>query len=901
MSDRLEDLKAALVGRYEIEREIGHGGMATVYLATDVRHHRQVAVKVLRPDLAAALGPERFLREIEIAANLTHPHILPLHDSGEADGFLYYVMPYIKGHTLRERIEKEGELPISEAVRIIREVADALAFAHSQGVVHRDIKPDNVMLSGRHAMVMDFGVAKAVSEATGRDKITTAGVALGTPAYMSPEQATADQHVDRRSDIYAVGAMAYELLAGRPPFQAATAQGVLAAQVTEQAEPVSKHRDQVSPQLEVLVMRCLAKKPADRWQSADEMLAVLDGLTTTSGGITPIQTRPVTAVRARNRNVALIAAALVGAGLVAAAGFLLRGSRGAADAPAPIDRQVTFRGDVRAVALARDGRTIAYQAEEGRSLIVQDLEGGGSNRLVHLEDPALTMGSLYWGPDDSRVFFNLWSDTSDVIASVPRLGGPLRTEDDLLPLRRTNAGFWGFTASGEYVISFGSWIYVGPAPETLRWVSGDSLAGDGALLRVGGGSDIAISVLPSPDGRWIAYGLFSQESFLSGGLVAIDGTRNTVLTEDEHGFMPLPLGWTAGGEAAYYSVNPSQGNRMVRVPIDPTEGIRAGDPTEVYTIGSTTVGSGLVAGETLVYVGGSFTGNIMAIDLAGAPRVTEYTTSMLTRGTALNGSPALSPDGDTVLFQRITTWGEGTDIYQRATESGAERLVAHRPGYGINVMPAMSPDGRRLAFYELGEELGTGLVVLDVATGRATELPVAGNQFSAGWSPDGQQIATKGLVQDRLTLVTLRDSSEYVIQLECDTTCTFGEGFPVYSPDGNRVALMSFYGLWIVTLQDGHGTRIVDDAQRALIWTEDWLFFAREETPASGERYPSIYRIPSEGGDPQLYARMPVDCAASEQMPQQVALSQDASMAVCAVIDQRWDVHVVENFDAGPR
>ncbi len=259
MPSSLEDLKAALAGRYEIDKEIGQGGMATVYLADDLRHERKVAVKVLRPDLAAALGAERFLREIKIAANLTHPHILPLHDSGEADGFLYYVMPYIKGDTLRERIDKEGELPISEAVRIIREVVDALAFAHAQGVVHRDIKPDNVMLSGRHAMVMDFGIAKAVSEATGRNQLTTAGVALGTPTYMAPEQATADPHVDHRADIYAVGIMAYELLAGRTPFQRASPQAVLAAHVTEEPEPVSKHRDHVSGDLEALVMKCLAK------------------------------------------------------------------------------------------------------------------------------------------------------------------------------------------------------------------------------------------------------------------------------------------------------------------------------------------------------------------------------------------------------------------------------------------------------------------------------------------------------------------------------------------------------------------------------------------------------------------------------------------------------------------
>ena len=212
MSDLIDRLRSALADRYSIEKEIGAGGMATVYLAEDVRHHRKVAVKVLRSELAATLGPERFLREIEIAAKLQHPHVLPLYDSGEAQGFLFYVMPFVEGESLRAKIDREGELPVGEAVRIIRDVVDALAYAHEHGVVHRDIKPDNVMLSGRHAMVTDFGVAKAVSEATGRQQLTTAGVALGTPSYMAPEQAAADPHVDHRADIYAVGAMGRALL-----------------------------------------------------------------------------------------------------------------------------------------------------------------------------------------------------------------------------------------------------------------------------------------------------------------------------------------------------------------------------------------------------------------------------------------------------------------------------------------------------------------------------------------------------------------------------------------------------------------------------------------------------------------------------------------------------------------
>jgi tetratricopeptide (TPR) repeat protein/tRNA A-37 threonylcarbamoyl transferase component Bud32 len=296
MADVFERLKEALSDRYTIERELGQGGMATVYLAQDLKLHREVALKVLRPDLAAALGPERFLQEVDIAAKLTHPHILPLHDCGEADGFLFYVMPYIEGESLREKLAKEGELPVSDAVRILKEVVDALAEAHSRGVVHRDIKPDNVMLRGRHALVTDFGVAKAVSEATGRQKLTTAGVALGTPAYMAPEQAAADPHIDHRADIYAVGAVAYELLTGRPPFTGTTQQEILAAHVTQTPEPVTKFRESVPPALEQLVLKCLAKKAADRWQTAEELIPQLEALATPSGGVTPLGTQPVSGI-----------------------------------------------------------------------------------------------------------------------------------------------------------------------------------------------------------------------------------------------------------------------------------------------------------------------------------------------------------------------------------------------------------------------------------------------------------------------------------------------------------------------------------------------------------------------------------------------------------------------------
>ena len=314
MSGVIDRLTTALSDRYAIQRELGAGGMATVYLADDLKHHRKVAVKVLRPELAAVLGAERFLKEVEVTANLQHPHILPLFDSGEVAGFLYYVMPYVEGESLRTRLDRERELPVQESLRILREVVDALAKAHRQGVVHRDIKPDNVMLSDSHAMVTDFGVAKAVSEATGAQQMTTAGIALGTPAYMAPEQAVADPNIDHRADIYAVGVMAYEMLAGHAPFQGSTAQSVLSQQVTETPEPVTKHRSVVAPALNAAVMKCLEKKPADRWQTAEELLHEIELLATPSGGTTP-----ATAVQPASRNNRTWKRAALGAAGVAAA------------------------------------------------------------------------------------------------------------------------------------------------------------------------------------------------------------------------------------------------------------------------------------------------------------------------------------------------------------------------------------------------------------------------------------------------------------------------------------------------------------------------------------------------------------------------------------------------------
>src|SRR5437762_8980921 len=274
MADQLARLQAALADRYTIERELGRGGMATVYLAQDRKHHRQVAIKVLKPELAAALGPDRFLREIETAARLNHPHILPLHDSGQAGGSLYYVMPYIEGESLRERLEREGPLPLEDALRITRDVTSALSYAHGHDVVHRDIKPENILLSGGEAVVADFGIARAITAAAA-GTLTETGIAIGTPGYMSPEQATESERLDGRSDIYSLGCVLYEMLAGEPPYTGANVRNVIAKQLTDPVPSVRRLRDTVPPTIDAAISKSLAKAPADRFATADQFGEVL--------------------------------------------------------------------------------------------------------------------------------------------------------------------------------------------------------------------------------------------------------------------------------------------------------------------------------------------------------------------------------------------------------------------------------------------------------------------------------------------------------------------------------------------------------------------------------------------------------------------------------------------------
>jgi len=279
-----DTLATALHDRYRIERELGRGGFAIVFLAHDLRHDRPVALKVLHSQVGESMGAERFEREIKLAARLQHPHILGVFDSEEAAGRLWFAMPYIEGETLRTRLDREQQLPIADAVIIAREVADALDYAHQHGVVHRDIKPENILLSGRHAMVADFGIARALAVSGGT--LTQTGMAIGTPGYMSPEQATGDRAIDARSDVYALGCVLYEMLAGEPPFTGPNAQTVIARMMTEKPRSIHATRAGVSEALDAITLRALALVPADRYQTAREFADAIAGAGTAASGVT---------------------------------------------------------------------------------------------------------------------------------------------------------------------------------------------------------------------------------------------------------------------------------------------------------------------------------------------------------------------------------------------------------------------------------------------------------------------------------------------------------------------------------------------------------------------------------------------------------------------------------------
>ena len=518
MSAPPERLAAALAGRYTLEREIGQGGMATVWLARDLRHDREVALKVLRPELTAILGAERFLNEVRITARLDHPHILTLIDSGADEGLLWYVVPYIRGESLRQRIARERQLGIEEAVGIARQVAAALDYAHRQGVIHRDIKPENILLHEGEAVLADFGIALALREAGG-NRLTETGLSLGTPQYMSPEQATGDRALDARSDVYSLGAVLYEMLTGEPPHTGATVQAVIAKLMTERPTPVRTVRETVTPALDATITRALAKMPADRWPSAADFGRALEA----AARLADTATMAVPAGRRGDGATGRSRKLLIGVGLLvavaAAAGWwtLRRPVAPSLRLAQPARTQFTFTGDVTAPAISPDGQRLAFirrlcdaAGTCGQSLVVQDLDGAGS--LTLLEGWA-GLYNIEWS-DDGRWLLVLGTDPAARFATfiLPSLGGPHR-----------------FVGASAAFLGGPDTLLVIPEPDredgTTWWrvvTTRDGAVRDSFPVRLEGARIPAARV--APGGRMILAGQFTPDEDEAGILLDRSGT-----------------------------------------------------------------------------------------------------------------------------------------------------------------------------------------------------------------------------------------------------------------------------------------------------------------------------------------------------------------------------------------
>ena len=727
-------LTDALRDRYRILRELGRGGMGAVYLAEDLKHHREVALKVLRPDLAASLGTERFLREIAVAARLQHPGILPLHDSGEADGWVFYIMPFADGESLRARLERQHELPVAETVKILSEVLDALAHAHARGVVHRDIKPDNIMLSGRHAQLVDFGVAKAVSESAGPDFQTTTGMVLGTPSYMAPEQVMGGPDVDHRADLYAVGVVGYELLAGRRPFQGRTAQQVVAAQLTGTPEDLRLHRPSVPPELARVMMRALETRAADRWQSADDMLAALEPFLG-SGRDTPASAAPMPAVRpARSRT--RLYAPLGLAVIAAAAGLFAWLKRDGPEIGFGRRVQLTLDPGLEIEpAISPDGRLVAYAAGPMHSLEIRVRQVDGGGAITVAGQAGRPQRIPIWSPDGARLLFR----SPRGIEIVSALGGASRV---VVPAP-ADPGPDPWQGVGPLMPA--AWS---PDGKSIAFLRGDTLHSQDLI---GGAShplaraEELHSFAWSPDGRWIACVRGNRLSRQPGFMFGNFGASSIVILPASGG-APIPIAdgeyhygsptW-AGSRSLLFVSNRGGGLDIYQTHIDGT-GRPEGQPVRLTTGLEAEAISLATNGSRLAYSVLTETSNLWSLPIprdADAP-VSVRAAEPVTSGNQVIEFAGISPDGRWLVFD--SDRGSTSDIWRQPLVGGEPEPLTTDPME--EYWPNWSPDGREIVFH--GFEGGRRhLFVMSANGGDRQQITHGANdERCPSWGADGRSV-----------------------------------------------------------------------------------------------------------------------------------------------------------------
>jgi serine/threonine-protein kinase len=725
MSDVHSRLTSTLADRYRVERELGAGGMATVFLAHDVRHGRDVAIKVLHPDLGAALGGERFLSEIRTTARLQHPHILPLLDSGEADGLLYYVMPYVTGETLRARLERERQLPIDDALRIAREVADALGDAHAHGIVHRDIKPENILLHGGHAVVADFGIALAVQTAGGH-RITQTGLSLGTPQYMSPEQATGERTIDARSDIYSLGAVTYEMLVGDPPFSGSTVQAIVAKVLTERPTAPTALRDTIPPSVERAVLRSLSKLPADRFATAEKFA---DALVVTDAGLAAAATGPRTGGatsdrprRARATDVAVLAAV---AFLAAAIAWSLARRTAAPAASWSSYSQLTDASGVEtSPSLSPDAQYFAYSSDARGSFDIYVQRVGGRTPQLVAGDSAVDELWPAYSPDGRSIAYAVRGGGIYVVGATGES-----------PRRLTAFGSNPSWSPDGRRIAFGS--------EEVRSAYNVNAKGMLWIVDVEGGEPRRIAMSGeegkyepawSPSGDRIAFwstagGQRDLET------ARIDGSDRVKVTGDrEVDFAPA---WAPDGKSLYFASDRGGTMGLWRIGIDESTGRAIGMPEPVAS------------------------GVDVAMDL-----------------------PQVSRDGSALIFRsKLESVNPASIAFDRAAARiGAVTLLQHRTG---TLVPTdVSPDGRWIALSNELDRQQDIFIMHPDGTGLTRLTDDAARDWMPRFTPDGQSLTFYSNLRGKYDAYSIRLDGSGRTQL---TDIPPGIAFSMFAPDGKRL------------------------------------------------------------------------------------------------------------------